>query len=192
MKKISIYKITLISLAAVINLVGGQIALSLKLPIYLDSIGTILVGAILGPVYGMIPGFISGLFAGITTDIYALYFMPVQLITGLMAGLIFRTGYIKKWKLPIGAMIITIPGTIVSSCISAFLFGGVTSSGSSIIVLFLRKLGFSTVTSVYMVQVVTDYADRIIAIGIVLTLLAAMPKDIVGRVKGTYRRHGEI
>lgn len=192
MKKISIYKITVIALSAVINLVGGQIALSLRLPIYLDSIGTILVGAILGPFYGMIPGFISGIFGGITTDIYSLYFIPVQLITGFTAGLIFRTGYIKKWKMPIGAMIITIPGTIVSSCICAFLFGGVTSSGSSIIVFLLRKLGLSTVTSVYMVQVVTDYADRLLAIGIVLVLLAAMPKDIVGRVKGTYSGHGEI
>lgn len=192
MKKISTYKITVIALAAVINLVGGQIALLLRLPIYLDSIGTILIGAVLGPIYGVIPGLISGILSGITMDIYALYFMPVQLITGLMAGLVFRTGYIKKWKLPIGAMIITIPGTIVSSCISAYLFGGVTSSGSSIIVLFLRKLGFDMVSSVFMVQVFTDYLDRILAIGIVLTLLVAMPKDIVRKVRGERSGHGAI
>lgn len=192
MKKMSTYKITVIALAAVINLVGGQIALLLRLPIYLDSIGTILIGAVLGPIYGVIPGLISGILSGITMDIYALYFMPVQLITGLMAGLVFRTGYIKKWKLPIGAMIITIPGTIVSSCISAYLFGGVTSSGSSIIVLFLRKLGFDMVSSVFMVQVFTDYLDRILAIGIVLTLLVAMPKDIVRKVRGERSGHGAI
>lgn len=192
MKKISTYKITVIALAAVINLVGGQIALLLRLPIYLDSIGTILIGAVLGPIYGVIPGLISGILSGITMDIYALYFMPVQLITGLMAGLVFRTGYLKKWKLPIGAMIITIPGTIVSSCISAYLFGGVTSSGSSIIVLFLRKLGFDMVSSVFMVQVFTDYLDRILAIGIVLTLLVAMPKDIVRKVRGERSGHGAI
>lgn len=192
MKKMSTYKITVIALAAVINLVGGQIALLLRLPIYLDSIGTILIGAVLGPIYGVIPGLISGILSGITMDIYALYFMPVQLITGLMAGLVFRTGYIKKWKFPIGAMIITIPGTIVSSCISAYLFGGVTSSGSSIIVLFLRKLGFDMVSSVFMVQVFTDYLDRILAIGIVLTLLVAMPKDIVRKVRGERSGHGAI
>lgn len=192
MKKISTYTITVIALAAVINLVGGQIALLLRLPIYLDSIGTILVGAILGPVYGMIPGFISGTLSGVTMDIYALYFMPVQLITGLMAGFIFRTGYIKKWKLPIGAMIITIPGTIVSSCISAFLFGGVTSSGSSIFVMFLRKLGLGMIASVFTVQVLTDYIDRFLAIGIVLALLVAIPKDMLRRVKGERSNNGAI
>lgn len=192
MKKISTNRITVIALAAVINLVGGQIALLLRLPIYLDSIGTILVGALLGPFYGMIPGLISGILNGITTDIYSLYFMPVQLITGIMAGLIFRTSYSKKYKLPVGAMFVTIPGTIVSSCISAFLFGGVTSSGSSIIVLFLRKLGFGMVASVFTVQVLTDYVDRFLAIGIVLALLAAIPKDMLRRVKGERSYNGAI
>ena len=40
-KKITTYQICLVALAVGVNIVGGQIALFLKLPVYLDSIGTI-------------------------------------------------------------------------------------------------------------------------------------------------------
>ena len=45
--KINVYQIYLVALAVGINIVGGQIALFMKLPVYLDSIGTILTGAVL-------------------------------------------------------------------------------------------------------------------------------------------------
>lgn len=141
-KRIATNKITIIALAAVINIVGGQIALLLRLPIYLDSIGTILVAALFGPFYGLIPGLLSGILNGITIDIYSLYFMPVQLITGVMAGFIFQTSYSKKFKLPIGAMIITVPGTIVGSCISAFLFGGVVHRDEELVAWFCDKYAY--------------------------------------------------
>ena len=48
-RKLGTYQICLIALAIVMNVIGGQIALALRLPIYLDSIGTIMIGAILGP-----------------------------------------------------------------------------------------------------------------------------------------------
>ena len=54
-EKINVQKICLIAFAICINFVGGQIALFLKLPIYLDSIGTVFIASILGPFYGMLP-----------------------------------------------------------------------------------------------------------------------------------------
>ena len=54
-RKINTWQICLVALAVGINIVGGQIALFLKLPVYLDSIGTILTGALAGPWLGMIP-----------------------------------------------------------------------------------------------------------------------------------------
>ena len=47
--KYNVKTMTLISLGIAINIVGAFIALGLKLPIYLDSIGTIMIAAILGP-----------------------------------------------------------------------------------------------------------------------------------------------
>ena len=50
---------------------------------------------------------------------------------GIMSGLVFRKLSVKKVKVLFAAVLITVPGTIVSSVINAVLFGGVTSSGSS-------------------------------------------------------------
>ena len=47
-EKINVQKICLIAFAICINFVGGQIALFLKLPIYLDSIGTVFIASKIG------------------------------------------------------------------------------------------------------------------------------------------------
>lgn len=73
-KKMTVNQMVLIALAACINTAGGQAALALRLPVYLDSIGTILAGILLGPIYGMLPNLLSGILMGMTTDIYSLYF----------------------------------------------------------------------------------------------------------------------
>ena len=62
----------------------------LKLPVYLDSIGTIFAGAVLGPWFGMIPNILSGIFMGMTVDIYSLYFAPVGIVTGFLFSQIFQ------------------------------------------------------------------------------------------------------
>ena len=119
-KKMTVNQMVLIALAACINTAGGQAALALRLPVYLDSIGTILAGILLGPVYGMLPNLLSGILMGMTTDIYSLYFAPVGMVTGFMAGLASRRmpelmGRVRGLRLFLAAALITVPGTIVSS-----------------------------------------------------------------------------
>ena len=46
-KKISAVQICFIALGVVINIVGGFIGLTFRLPIYMDSIGTILVASVI-------------------------------------------------------------------------------------------------------------------------------------------------
>ena len=82
-------KLTTLALCGVINILGGTIALLLRLPVYLDSIGTVLAAALFGPAAGLVPGLISGLISGMTSDVYAFYYIPVQLVIGLVAGLVF-------------------------------------------------------------------------------------------------------
>ena len=74
-------KLTTLALCGVINILGGTIALLLRLPVYLDSIGTVLAAALFGPAAGLVPGLISGLISGMTSDVYAFYYIPVQLVS---------------------------------------------------------------------------------------------------------------
>ena len=175
---ISVRKMCVVALAIVLNVIGGQIALMLHLPIYLDSIGTIMIAMLYGPVYGMLPPLLYGLVMGFTLDIYSLYFMPVGLMLGLVTGLVSRYFSLKKWRMIPGAMLITIPGTIVSAVITAVLFGGITSSGSTVIVQVLNKAGLGLTASVFIVQVLTDYLDRLLSLVVVSYLLHVIPSDL--------------
>jgi energy-coupling factor transport system substrate-specific component len=172
---ISAKKLSIIALAIALNVVGGQIALLLHLPVYLDSIGTILIAVIYGPFYGILPPLLYGMVMGFTLDIYSLYFMPVGIILGLTTGIVSRALNLRGRLIVPGALIITIPGTITSALITALLFGGITSSGSTVIVQILNKAGMGLTASVFVVQILTDYLDRLISLALVAALLRAIP-----------------
>ena len=173
--KLTTTAVCFLALAAALNLVGGFIALSLRLPIYLDSIGTMLAATLLGPICGMLPGLVSGLVSGFTSDIYALYYIPVQLITGILTGIVFRKMQPRKLQLIPAAALISIPGTVVSSTI---VFGGITSSGSTILVQLLSHAGLSMTASVCVVQALTDYADRVLSLMLTVAVMAAIPSSV--------------
>ena len=180
---ISTRRLCFLALAIILNIVGGQIALLLHLPIYLDSMGTILIAVLFGPLYGMLPPLLYGLVMGFTIDIYSLYYMPVGLILGLVTGLAGRSISVKKWRIIPGALLITLPGTIVSSIITAFLFGGITSSGSTILVQVLNKAGLGLTASVFVVQFLTDYIDRLISLVFIFYLLSIIPEYLYRRIR---------
>ncbi|MGL5311846.1 MAG: ECF transporter S component [Peptostreptococcaceae bacterium] len=176
--KIDVRKITLIGLGVGINIIGAFIAMGLRLPIYLDSIGTILVACLLGPKYAVITGVCGSLVSGMTFDVYSLYFAPVQIFTGLFAGMMYNKGMLEGKKTPLGVLIFTIPTSIVSAMIAAYLFGGITSSGSSYIVQILNVVGIPDVVSVFITQIFTDYIDKFVAVGLVAVGVKALPKNL--------------
>lgn len=46
--------LVLIVISIAINMIGGQLASMVKLPIFLDSVGTLISAVLLGPVIGML------------------------------------------------------------------------------------------------------------------------------------------
>ena len=67
MKKWNKLTIFLIPIGIAVNVVGGQLALMLKLPVFLDSIGTFVVAALCGIVPGLIVAVGTQLINAITT-----------------------------------------------------------------------------------------------------------------------------
>ncbi len=187
MKKLNLSGLCFLALAAVLNLVGANLALALRLPIYLDSMGTMLGAALLGPVYGMLPGAVSAILNGCTTDVYAFYYLPVQLATGLLTGLafrLFRPGSAKDmWRILPASLLISLPGTVISSAITALVFGGITSSGSTVLVQLLHGAGLNLTASVCVVQGATDFLDRLISLVLAVLLLFALPQSLRGKIR---------
>jgi energy-coupling factor transport system substrate-specific component len=93
--------LALMPVAIAINIIlGAAVANALKIPIYLDSIGTILVGALAGPIPGALTGFVANLiwqyiipppFQGAVAAPFAI----VAAVIGLMAGLFARAGWLR-------------------------------------------------------------------------------------------------
>jgi hypothetical protein len=90
-RDLSTATLALMPVAIAINIAVGAIVVALRLPIYLDSIGTVLVGVVAGPWAGALTGLLSNLIwallpvpggAGPTIA----FFAPVAAVIGLMAG----------------------------------------------------------------------------------------------------------
>ncbi|HJS20797.1 MAG TPA: hypothetical protein VJ785_18770 [Anaerolineales bacterium] len=90
-KEFSTRTLVLIPIAIAMNIVIGELVIRLKLPIYLDSIGTVLVGAIAGPWAGALTGALANLIWGLFNP-FAAPFFYVAAVIGIMAGLAGKTG----------------------------------------------------------------------------------------------------
>lgn len=175
-KKLDTTKLVRISLAVVLNYVGSYLALILRLPIYLDMVGTIFISFIYGVKYGILTGFVTGLLAGITFDIYSLYFIPVQVIVGLIVGVYSKYDYftLGLFKKIILLIFLSIASSLTGSIISAYVFEGITSSSSTYLVQIISNLGISKVKSIFIVQILTDSIDKLVSILLSRKLILAL------------------
>lgn len=188
-RKITSFQICLIAMAVCLNVAGAQIALMLRLPILLDSTGSILTGALMGPWFGLIPSLLSGITLGMTVDIYSLYFSPAGMLVGFMAGLLFRHYTVMKSRLWWQAAFVTLPSAVLSALICYGLFGGVTSSGSAILVQILGRTPVGLFFSTLLVQLAIEWLDRGIGLFLVICVVQAMPSELRSRLKGGWE-HG--
>jgi hypothetical protein len=93
--------IVLMPVAIAINIaLGTALAYALKIPIYLDSIGTILVGALCGPIAGAVTGALGNILWSYVIPPPFQYppaaaFAIVAAVIGLIAGLAGRMGLLR-------------------------------------------------------------------------------------------------
>ncbi len=83
--------IFLIPIGVAVNFVGGQLAVLLKLPLFLDTIGTFTMAAIAGPVAGLAVGLLTCLSIAITNP-QSLFYLSNFLLMGLLAGYLGKKG----------------------------------------------------------------------------------------------------
>jgi MFS family permease len=237
--------IILMALAIAINIAIGQLVTVLKLPIYLDSIGTVLVGALLGPWAGALTGLLASLIWGLLGNAYAAPYFIVALVIGALAGIFGRRGVftsqspqavgaavgglfffalalfiitfinigadgsmpamadLLSGNLPLfaGALIVGVlagafliknggyaglagiatgvVAAIISAPISAYLFGGVSGSGTDILVASFMASGQNILSSVLAQGVVSDPFDKMASFMMVWAIINLLPKRIL-------------
>lgn len=161
-KDFSTVTLVLIPVAIAINVVIGEIVVLLKLPVYLDSIGTMLVAVLAGPWAGALTGTLSNIVWGLIIDPNAFPWFPVAFFIGLVAGICANFGLFKTWwKVIITGFIIALTAAIVSTPIGVYLYGGITASGSSFITAYLLATGRGLFEAVISTNFIVEPVDKI-------------------------------
>lgn len=168
--------LALIVISIAINMIGGQLISLLKLPIFLDSIGTLMSAVLLGPFIGMLTGLLTNLLWGLLTDPIAAAFAPVAMVIGLAAGWLARLGWFRTLpKVIVSGIIITLAVTVVAVPLRTALFGGVTGSGADLFVAWMHSMGQDLLESVAITVLGANLVDKILTAIVVWILLRRLP-----------------
>lgn len=182
-KDFSLMAILLIPVAIAINIVGGQLAALLKIPVYLDCIGTIIVGMLAGPWVGAVTGFLSNAINAIFDPTFLPYSL-VSIAVGLVTGFLSQRQMFKKISyIVISGVIIAFTASIIAAPITAYLFGGVTGSGSTFITALLLATGKNLMQSVFTAAIISDLADKLISIFVAYFVIRNMSARYLSKFK---------
>lgn len=166
----------LIPIAIAVNFIGGQLASILKLPMYLDMIGTILVGAVAGPIPAMVAGGVTNLILGLSSPTWIPYAI-VQIACGWVAGYAAQKGAFKSFKwTAVTSLGIWAAALLTAVPITTILFGGIAGGGGgSVITAFLLTTGQGLWSAVASSALITETVDKFLSTFIVFFLIRSIP-----------------
>ena len=175
--KLSSYNLAFMVICIAINMVAGQAVSMLKLPIFLDSIGTVLCAILAGPWMAIATGLLTNLLWGLRTGPIAAAFAPVAMMIGLSAGLLARAGWFNNLpKVVVSSVVITLALTLVAIPIRSYLFGGATGSGADFVVAYLHAMGSDLQESVAVTVLGTNLLDKLLTVLIAWGLVRRLPQ----------------
>lgn len=180
-KEFTTLTLVLIPVAIAINLAVGQLVIAIKLPLYLDSIGTVLVGVLVGPWAGALTGVISNIIWTATGWFpQAIAWAGVAALIGILAAFFKKGGWMDgAFKAGLSGLITGIIAALLSAPIAAFVFGGVTGTGTDVLVAaFSGTFGLDILGANMAQGVVSDPIDKVVTFLIVWALLKALPERL--------------
>lgn len=177
--------LALLPSAIAINLAIGSLVAVLGLPVYLDSIGTILVAVLAGPLWGIAAGVLGQVVFSLYAGYQWLPFAAIQVLIALMAALAGRRGGFAGPVRTMGWGLLTgLVGGAASAVISFWVFRGVTATGVTAVTTLLVKFGLPLATAVTVSSLGTDLLDKAVAFALVGMLLRSLPGRMMHRFPG--------
>ena len=179
--KLNTASLVLIPACIGINYLGKLFASVLKLPLWLDSIGTCIGGALGGPIIGAICGAANNLIYGFSagdniTLIYALTSLGIGAAVGIMA----RLGFMKSFpKAILTACAAGLAAVVISTPLNVLFWGGTTGNvwGDAVFAA-TQAANLPVVLGSFLDEVVVDVPDKIITVLIVFAILKGLPKKL--------------
>ncbi|MBQ9004164.1 MAG: HD domain-containing protein [Eggerthellaceae bacterium] len=114
-----------------VNVLGARIALALGLPVFLDSVGTILAGILGGYVPAIVVGYLSNLINSLF-DSATVYYGVISVLIAMLAAFIGNRGWFKKLPLVLASIpLFALIGGGLGSVLTYFLYGAGIGEGVS-------------------------------------------------------------
>ncbi|MBV8840728.1 MAG: hypothetical protein JO000_29675 [Alphaproteobacteria bacterium] len=193
-------RLVAIALCAALNFAIGNVVYLVKLPIYLDSIGTILCALLIFPdrLAALCCAFIAGLIGialtGLVLNPFLPWFAGSVLVIALVSALLtaratdtFRARPMEPsrffGKVILYGIITGVGSAIASAPVVAYLFGGVTGSGSAFVVAVFLKAGQQLLSSAMLASLATDPLDKILQVLLAALLYRATPREFISMLR---------
>lgn len=188
--KLNTATLVLIPAAIGINYLGKLFAGLLKLPLWLDSIGTCLAAMMAGPIAGAIVGAVNNIIYGVTVDPISTVYALTNIFIGITVGILAYRGFLNHIK---GALITGLAAGLVSVIVSTPLnllcWGGTTGNiwGDAAFAACLAQ-GIPAWIASTIDEVIVDIPDKIA----VLLIVFAVGKGLPGSLLSLYQSGEEI
>lgn len=173
--------IVLIPACIGINYLGKLFASLLKLPLWLDSIGTCIGACLGGPIIGAICGAANNLIYGLTTGdnitlIYALTSLGIGFVVGILARLGFMSSFPKSLITACGGGIAAV---VISTPLNILFWGGTTGNvwGDALFAA-TQAACLPVALGSFLDEVVVDVPDKLLTLIVVYLILKGLPKKL--------------
>lgn len=170
--KLSTAALVLIPAAVGINYIGKLFAAALKLPLWLDSIGTVLAAMVAGPIAGAACGAINNIIYGLTMDPISFIYALTNVAIGLTVGILAYRGWINSLGRAVAAgFLIACVATVVSAPMNIGFWGGQTGNvwGDGVFAFMIARhfpVWIAAVVDEFIVDVPDKIATVIVAYGV--------------------------
>lgn len=175
MKNRKVYVTAFCGVCVALNIVLGILTAALGIPLYLDTLGTVLSAAILGPVPGMIVGSLSNIITGFMYSVTDIPFFLVNMAVGLIVGLVAKKFQWSIIPAIVTGLALSFICPAIGTPIGIYVYGGLNGSVSDMLVMSLVQGGKSIFQASFLRNVASNLVDKVGTCIIGWALIKAMP-----------------
>mgnify|MGYP001599324596 CR=1 FL=1 len=157
------------------NIVLGIVTSSLKLPLYLDTIGTILIAVYFGQWYGAAVGALTNIITGMIFSPKDIPFLIVNVAVGLIVGFIAKKFKFNLVTAIVTGLILSVVCPLIGTPIGIWVYGGLTGTGTDFLFIWLKEVGNNIFVASFIAKITSNFLDKIVSCILVWALIKEMP-----------------
>lgn len=174
----------LCAICIALNVLGAQLALAFNLPVYLDSLGTILASMIGGYIPGIVVGYLTNLINSLFSNT-AIYYGIINVLIAIVTAYLTQRGWFRRLPMALVAiLIITLITGILGSIVEFFLGGA--HLGDTLAASFAQQLYATGSFDAFGAQVVADLfinlVDKMLVVLFAMLIWNMLPEEQLAKL----------